>query len=86
MRLYCIEHGEMFEVVETEFCPMAHDLGPVTFIQDGVVVIEPNYCCFDMGYAFSAPEHLGTARLAEIPDEETEHLNQLAQESLTDFS
>lgn len=53
--LYCIEHEETFPVVSTEECPAAHDLGTVTFISDGAVIIEGNHCCFDSGYAFCPP-------------------------------
>lgn len=85
MALYCFEHEAMFQEVSTEACPAAHDIGTITVITDGVVMIESNYCCFDMGYATCPPpdEFAITGTQNPPTDEEIAGMNSTATELYT---
>lgn len=85
--MYCIEHEETFEVVSTDFCPMVHDLGTVAALHGDAVVIEPNYCCFDDGWASCPPpeEFWITSPHVEPDCEEMAALNEEASALYTDW-
>lgn len=55
MELYCIKHQKMVHAERASLCPMGHLLDIGVDLGDGLVIQEPDYCCFDLGWAFNHP-------------------------------
>lgn len=87
MNIYCIDHENVVNGREMEFCEFGHD-NFITALSEHGVVLENDFCCFDKGYAFVPPPDEFYLRGREtMPSvEELELINSTASELLTDWS